>query len=332
MRKVVSIILIVAASIVLALTAGSRTNNYKESNDTFAYYNHYKCLSENRYLTNCNEELSNNFIEFVYPIFAKICSGIFEFNAYKFFIGLIICLSIMICVYTMSAYSLTPVVCLVLDFRFWEYSANTLRVGFAISLIVISFSMVNSGRSAIGSTLKFLSFFTHVSTFLLLAVVRKKLKIIVVVATVVLSWCLSPIILQILVEQFSENLFSGDKILYYFRMDDKEYQLPLHYLLVILSSLIFYKKTNNLKFIYVSNALFLLLVSSLIVSPLGMSHRISALMLPFIAVSLSYQVSMLSNISTKYNLPISIVLNSGVIAVFVYAATKNINLLLIHLE
>ena len=115
-------------------------------------------------------------------------------------------------------------------------------------------------------------------------------------------------------------------------MQDKNYQLPIHYSLVMVASLFFYKNSKNIQFIAISNALFTLLTASILISPLGMSHRIVALMLPFIVISLSYQVLEISNISARYSAQVFILLNFAVLSAFVYGLINNFDLLLTHLS
>jgi hypothetical protein len=274
--------------------------------------------------------LGPNKLELIYQFFAGAISIFAGFLFFKFSISFLIVSSLF---YFISRISIAPIfsaILLLLDFRFWEYSANVMRLGLAIAIFVFGFSFMNSEKYSIVALTRFFALITHISMLPITLIPREKKSMVMITlffASIFSIWLVAPVWMP-----FVLNYVEVDsKFLYYYNSEYAGFQIPVHYIGIIATSLIFYNYSNSKIFIQISNILFCLLGVSAIFDLIGLSYRIAAIMLPFLVVSIPFQLNYFSMLF-KSNRKIYYFTKFSTVLIFLYAFIKNFPLLKMHLE
>ncbi len=87
--------------------------------------------------------------------------GTGSFWYYKFIAALFINISILLMVYLISGKAVLPVVLLLLDYRFYAYSSNVLRHGFALSISLLAIYTYLNKHKVKSAALSLLAFLFH---------------------------------------------------------------------------------------------------------------------------------------------------------------------------
>ena len=295
MKIIFGFLLVLFFSIVVGSFSANRGNHFKDSNDTFAYKEHFDCFSAGHESNDCNSIISTNSMEITYHALVQFASQLMNFEVYKFSFAFIVALLIFRSVYLLTSCSLLSLLYLMLDFRFWEYATNTLRAGLALSLIMVGFTFYFkvTGRSL--RNIIYLGPFSHLTVTIFLMIPKRKINFL---------WLFILFLTSVVLFKFESSwtpklieYVSGDSKIYYYALSGKpEYQVPMHYIAITVGSLLFYKRASSSVFIVTANTLYVLVIASFIFGVIGMSHRIAAFMLPFVVISMVMQVSYLSNI------------------------------------
>lgn len=331
MRIILGFLIILIFSLVVGGLSANRSNHLKDRNDTIVYKEHFDCLSSGRESEECETILSTNLLEITYHTLAQLASKIMNFEIYKFLFAFIVAFLIFCSVYLLASGSLIGLIYLMLDFRFWEFTTNTLRVGLAISLIMISYVLYFESAKTYLKIIKYLGPLSHIAAAVFLAIPKKKINFLNLILFFLIAlslFKLESLWLPALIETIAV-----DSKLYYYTISGKpEYQVPLHYILVALGSLIFYKGSKSTAYIATANTLYVLLMASFIFGVIGMSYRIAAFMLPFVIVSMVMQVRYFSNIFKYGKVYIFVFCHILFLGIFLYALKNNSSLLFEHLS
>lgn len=279
-------VLTILTSVFAAVLCAERSDYFKERNDTAAYFSHFRCVTTNDSLSDCNYLLSTNGTEFLYQGFVYILRSFFfldDFYYFKLIFALAIFSTIIYSVTSVSSRKYLSIFILLMDFRFWEYGANSLRNGLAVSLGVIFFLFFARSKTPYWPRLT--AILAHSSATLLAIIPRKKMN-----ATLILT--ISALFITaffVLKNDPTFLLLSGsDKLQYYLTQaesSETSTRPPLAYALVLTYSLLTYsKKTNSIIEISAKNALFIIFGFSLLFSIIDMAYRVYSFATPFIAI------------------------------------------------
>jgi hypothetical protein len=331
-QTVLIIFVTILVSLFVGVLSASRSDDYKEFNDTAVYKDHYLCLKNSVEVNSCDSLISSNYVEFVFQYVASLLAFFYDFTIFKFIISFIISFMVVYGVLSLSGGAYLSVALLVLDFRFWEYFSNVLRLGFSVGLFTLGFALFYKLDVRMASVIRFLCVFTHASTLPLLLSPKRKLSYLEILGFFLIAytaWRFADLWLPLIFDYISD----GSKLIYYYNFkDSEEIQIPIHYAIIIVGSLFFYENSRNHIFVAVSNVLYLLLGVGLVFDVIGLSYRISAMMLPFVVVSASCQVMHLSNKFESVRYEASLISSFFVLAIFVFAFQKNFNAIIMHLQ
>lgn len=331
LKNIITFFYALMAAFLLSSIVASRSDSIKESNDTSVYAENYQCLESEIDISYCNSILGANEPEFIYQFVAKTASQIFDFYWFKLVIGFIISFPMVWVVLRLSPGILVPSVMLFSDFRFWEYVSNVLRHGLALSIFLLGFFFLTELRDSKLRYLRFASIFTHIgAVFYLLSPIKKIHWLAIVIMLMLTS--LLVVNSDFWLPELMALIGGGDKLnFYYVNNTTYDLQIPIHYLVIILLSSVFYGKSNNSPFIASVNILIILLLFSMIFGLIGLSYRVTSLMLPFVIICAVHQISCFSA-SFSNNRNIAFVFISIIyITVFLLAFFRNLDAFFVHL-
>lgn len=295
LRRWTLVVLALGLALFVAFTAAGRGDaEFGDGrNDTFGYQEHFECLAKGGSLGECDPLISTNATEYLYPgavaAIAKV-AGPQNFYAFKFVFALSVSFMIFLSCALLSKVPSLTLLLLVLDFRFWEYVANSLRNGLAIALFVSIFAYYKLRARPIPLLAKLAAGAAHSGALILALAPRRKLG----GGTLVLLFAVCGVILagsSLLVPLLSGVAWLGDKFAFYLMLvkdNSAGFALPLHYVAIFIVMARFYMKSDDQAFIEMFNVLLVLLVFSVALNLLNLSYRSISLMLPFLAIGVTY--------------------------------------------
>lgn len=331
MKKIIIFMIVLALSLVVGGLSANRSNDLKHSNDTIVYKEHFDCLSSGRESNECNIILSTNQLEVTYHALVQFASQIMNFEIYKFLFAFTVAFLICHSVCSLTSGSFFGLLYLILDFRFWEYTTNTLRVGMALALVMMAFLLYFKPGKRYVSNVIYLGPLSHLTTVIFLAIPKKKINFLYLMMLFLIS-IVTFKFESLWVSTLIDNIAVDSKLYFYTLSGKPEYQVPLHYNVVVLGSLLFYKRATSSIFVVTANTLYVLIMASFIFGVIGMSYRIASFMLPFVIISMVLQVNYISN-KFKYGRSFMLILcHIILLGVFLYAFKNNSSLLFEHLS
>lgn len=295
LRRWTLVVLALGLALFVAFTAAGRGDaEFSDArNDTFGYAEHFECLAKGGTLGECDPVISTNLTEYLYPglvaAIAKVV-GPLNFYAFKFVFALLVSFLIFLSCALLSKVPSLTLILLVLDFRFWEYVANSLRNGLAIAIFVSIFACYKLRARPIPLLAKLVAGAAHSGALVLVLAPRRKLggwALFVVLLVCGLILATSSLLLPLL----SGSPWLGDKFAFYLMLvkDNSEgFALPLHYVAIFIVMARFYMKSDDQAFIEMFNVLLVLLTFSVALNLLNLSYRSISLMLPFLAIGVTY--------------------------------------------
>ncbi|WP_318506399.1 EpsG family protein [Photobacterium leiognathi] len=275
-------------SIILSIISANRNDNYFERNDTFAYKQQYTCLSLNNSSENCKQYIGSSKIEFGYDYTVELLSwflGKDGFLFYKLIIALFINLTIFLCVGKLSGWNIVAIAVLLLDYRFYGFTNNTLRHGFALSLAMVS--IYCSAKNKIKSSFLFYcaSLGFHISALSLFPFVKRKIKMKVFIAIFAVLLFFSNYFSIFIIDNKNLVELYLPKLLKYLNRDLSTGVLfPTGYLVVYLIGAYHYIKTNNSYLILIFNVISIVIFFGLIFSSINMMGRFISFLPPLMSI------------------------------------------------
>ena len=320
------LVLCLVLAFIVALLSGTRSNGDKEFNDTAQYFEHFSCLSQGMGIESCDNLISTNSFEFLYQYLAYLFSAFSDFGFFKFAFAFLVSFAILFGVQILSNGLFYGTTLLLLDFRFWEFFTNVLRLGFAIGLFIFCFAFL------IKSKWRNISIFAHISMLPLIFAPTRKLSnrtISLLFLFAVSSWFFADVWAPVVLEYFNDD----SKLRYYYLTNENiGIQVPLHYFAFTITSIFFYKKSEDPIYVATSNIMYLLMAAVLFLDVFGLSYRISAIMLPFVVVSVCYQVRYFSRLFVFGRSIICFFAKTAVFFVFFAGFLKNLDVISMHLR
>jgi hypothetical protein len=288
------VIALALAVFVAFLAAGRSDGEFGDvRNDTFGYEEHFKCLGRGGSIGECNPTISVNATEYIYPAAVAIIAktlGPQCLYVFKFGIALVIGFVILFGCASLSKVPSLTLMVLVLDFRFWEYVANSLRNGMAVAVFILLFAFYKHREKPIPWLAKLLPGLAHSGALILALAPRRKLGIKFAIL-LGLACLLAVGSVNYWLPLLSSGGLGTEKLAYYALAagdDSAGFALPVHYLALFALMAYSYAKSDDQLFIQMCNVLLVLLVFAVLLSFINLSYRAISLMLPFLAVGLSY--------------------------------------------
>lgn len=298
LRTATLAVVALALALFVAFVAAGRGNAEfgDDRNDTLGYQEHFVCLAKGNDLRACNDLISTNFTEYVYPLFvagiAKI-AGPENFYSFKFIFALTVSFTIFFCCGLWSRVPSLTFMVLLLDFRFWEYVANSLRNGAALAVFLAVMSIYAARRRCPPFFARLLAGLTH-SGALVLALAPSR-KISVKTAVIVAALSVSVIVsASVWLPMVTGGALSTEKLAYYSLIIDEDASgsfLPIHYAVILAWMAYLYPRSRSQVFVYLCNILGVLLIFAGLLGTLNLAYRAVSIMLPFIAIGVTYPMA-----------------------------------------
>ena len=249
---------------IIALVVANRGDEFKERNDTYIYYEHYRCvLTEGE---NCDDIIRGMDVLY-YPI-AKVISilSFKDFYIFKLILAFLISFPILLFVVSYSVNPFISLCFLLADYRFYEYSANALRHGLALAFFCL-FAVIyknNIKKIKIGSIFAILS---HISAIVFLFITSRRIKRgmgTFLIALFALWFLLSNSFLN------SISQYLPSKIQFYILASKTvQFSVPVHYAIIGALIILMYKRIEKSQ-LFIANAILILLLASLYLDLIGM--------------------------------------------------------------
>jgi len=302
-KSIYTLLIVIFISNIMAFLVANSSDKIKTRNDIAAYKSFYNCLDYKiDSIHKCNRLIGTP-NDILFQDFSYIGKNILKlkFNFFLYILVFSIFFSILFSVYRSSIYPSISILFLLSDYRFWEYGANTLRAGLAMSIIMISFYLYLKYNNKLTLFFKFLPSLAHITAFFYIFVPldRIKSKKLILLFLLVLIFSYNFHIIYGFANMLPSGLF--DKISFYYNQNFTNkvfFGIPMHYLAIILFGFYLYV-TNQIKekiFIFSFNIIIVAFLLFILLIPLGMSYRYFYYMLPFITIVLSFEIDYIMNI------------------------------------
>ncbi len=293
------LIIIFLSNFISFLMANSSAEN-KVRNDISAYKSFYMFIDSNVDSINRCNELIGAPSDRLFQVFSYISKNIFclDFTGFLYLLSFSITFIVLLIVAKNSVNPVIAILFLLIDYRFWEYSANTLRMGISVALLLLSFHLYLRHQNKVTLLLKFIPLFAHIATFFYIFVPLRKINNRKIIFLFLLSIIFSYYFTDIFEYRNVVPQVFLNKLSFYYQqniLDDSSFGIPKHYTLIILFGFYLYttKRIKDKIFIFSFNIIIFALLFFIILIPLGMSYRYIYYMLPFISIVLSFEIEYL---------------------------------------
>jgi len=286
------LILVLAISSVVSFRSYDGTN---ERNDTSVYFQAFKCQATTQEYISCDKKLGNTG-DFIYSVtsylFAIILNG--NFDIFLLIISMFINYYILKFVFVYSPMPLVSLLFLLSHYRFWDFSANALRAGIALTILLYIFSnpkIVDRylKYNILYRLLPIAAHFSLIPTLLINQSNIKRIYLLLIVATVLF---ISQYFFEIMALFESFGILPS-KLEYYIHIAKKALvaeKVSYISLLIFIMGIVM-KNAIYGKRLLIWNSFILFFIVSLIMSPLGLGYRYFSFSLPFISILLSIYVT-----------------------------------------
>lgn len=294
----VKTVLIVFLSITIALISALRADYQKERNDTLMYANHFSCVESGGGFRDCDNIIGYS-DEYLYFALVKLVAYISSsFFVLKFIISLTFLLPLFVFLKRASPVFYISLILILSDFRFWEQFTNALRQGLALAVFLTAALYIYNWKKSL--SLKLLAVGFHVGSLPLIFSTRLKINMLWMALALIVSF-LSYANYMYIYDLI--GLSDYHKIQYYMRIREvDDLAIPLHYAAILLLSILFYKKSNDIFFIYSFNVSLVLILLTILLSPLGIGYRYVSYIFPFVYVLHAYNIVYVSRILPEYGI------------------------------
>jgi len=308
-----------------AIVVANRGDHFKERNDTYIYKEHYRCMLSSG--KSCNDIVRG--MDVLFYTIAKVIAllSFNDFFIYKLILALLILFPILLFVVTYSVNPLISILFLLVDYRFYEYSANVLRHGLALAFFCLFavFYKHHMNKIKIASIFAIL---THISAIIFLFFTSRRIKIKMgtfLSFLFVLWFFLSKSFINI----FSQYLPS--KIQFYLLATKiVHFDIPVHYLIVVALIILLYKRIEQAQ-LFIANSILILLLASLYLDLIGMGYRYVSFALPFVSVIIPHLIVIISRYFVLDKIVLRLIAYAGTFIILTGLFFKYIPFYIIHL-
>lgn len=282
-------------SLVLAFFVANSDYHERPGSDLPAYEQFYNCLDGDS-IRVCRVLISSNYEYLFYVVFLIPALLGVEFTEFLFVFSFAIYFILASSVIRLSKneYGLywLSLIFLISDFRFYDYGFNILRHGFAAALMIFFTALLGARRRKLWFFTSFLPVLVHVTAIAQLSLLSK-FKLLYSRFTWLAILMSTFLFVQFFYSEWVLNYifqleYFGDKVYYYFSSDREHDWVPVQYVVSIVAVLLV--RIDDTVYIRVRQVFFVLVALSILLLVLGMSYRMVAFMMPFVAVLISYQV------------------------------------------